>query len=172
MSGKAVRDRMPEITTGLMTIDDVDQIHAIEEASFAVPWSRESFVKEVTENVCARYVVLREDGVAVAYAGTWLVIDEGHITNIAVRPDRRGLGYGELVTRALMQLASDTGITWMTLEVRRSNMAAIQMYKKLGFIEVGYRKRYYADNGEDALVMVLEDMPEPNPDDDPLLITE
>ena len=160
---------MAEIQISLMTLDDVDAVHAIEEACFAVPWSRDAFVREVTENKCARYVVLREDGVPVAYAGTWLVMDEGHITNIAVRGDRRGLGYGEMVTRGLIQLAADTGVTWMTLEVRRSNAAAIGMYRKLGFVEVGYRKRYYADNGEDALVMVLEDMPEGDAEHDPLL---
>ena len=160
---------MADLEVSLMTLDDVDAVHAIEESCFAVPWSRDAFVREVTENLCARYVVLREDGVPVGYAGTWLVMDEGHITNIAVRSDRRGLGYGEMVTRGMIQLAADTGITWMTLEVRRGNAAAIGLYKKLGFVEVGYRKRYYADNGEDALVMVLEDMPQGHAENDPLL---
>ena len=161
---------MPKLETSLMTMGDVDAIHAIEAQSFANPWTRDAFVKEVTENQCARYVVLREDGVPVAYAGTWLVMDEGHITNIAVRKDRRKMGYGERVTRALIQLAADTGISWMTLEVRRGNAAAIAMYKKLGFAEVGYRKRYYPDNGEDALVMLLEQMPDAHPQDDPYLM--
>ncbi len=146
---------MAELVMELMTRDDLDAVHAIEEDAFAVPWSRESFEKEVTENLCARYLVLKEDAVPVAYAGTWLVMDEAHITNIAVRKDKRGLGYGEMVTRGLIQLCADTGMTWMTLEVRRSNTAAQNLYKKLGFIEVGFRKRYYADNGEDALVMCL-----------------
>ena len=163
---------MPMLEIALMTLGDVDPIHQIEEQSFAIPWTRDAFVKEVTENLCARYVVLREDGAAVAYAGTWLVMDEGHITNIAVRKDRRGLGYGERVTRALIQLAADTGISWMTLEVRRGNAAAIALYKKLGFTEVGFRKRYYPDNGEDALVMLLEHMPEAHPENDPHLMEE
>lgn len=162
---------MSELTMGLMTIDDVDAIHAIEEACFKVPWSRESFLREVTENACARYMVLREDGVAIAYAGVWFVLDEGHITNIAVHPDRRGLGYGEKVTRAMIQLAADSGMNWMTLEVRRSNKIAQNMYHKLGFIDVGYRKRYY-ENTEDALVMALEHMPEAHPENDPMLVHE
>ena len=86
---------MAEIELGIMTLADVDAVHEVEEKSFSHPWSRESFVREVQENKCARYVVLREDGVAVAYAGVWFVLDEGHITNIAVRPDKRGLGYGK-----------------------------------------------------------------------------
>ena len=154
-----------------MTVDDVDAVHAIETACFKSPWSKASFYREVTENACARYMVLREDGAAVAYAGVWFVLDEGHITNIAVRPDRRGLGYGERVTRALIQLAVDSGMSWMTLEVRRSNTVAQNLYHKLGFIDVGYRKRYY-ENSEDALIMALEQLPEGHPEDDPFLVDE
>ena len=162
---------MSEISLGLMTVADVDAVHAIEVACFKTPWSRESFLREVTENACARYMVLREDGVPVAYAGVWFVLDEGHITNIAVHPDRRGLGYGERVTRAMLQLAADSGMSWMTLEVRRSNVAAQNLYHKLGFIDVGYRKRYY-ENDEDALIMALERLPEAHPENDPYLIQE
>ena len=97
---------MTETTIGLMNLDDVEAVHAIEAACFKTPWSRKSFYREVTENECARYVVLREDGVAMAYAGVWFVLDEGHITNIAVHPDRRGIGYGERVTRAMISASS------------------------------------------------------------------
>ena len=85
---------MSQITMGLMTVEDVEAVHAIEVACFKTPWSKKSFYDEVTENACARYMVVREDGVAIAYAGVWFVLDEGHITNIAVRPDRRGLEIG------------------------------------------------------------------------------
>ncbi|MEG0768205.1 MAG: ribosomal protein S18-alanine N-acetyltransferase, partial [Clostridia bacterium] len=88
-------------------------------------------------------------------------IDEAHVTNIAVHPSARGKGYGEAVTRALMQLASDTGMIWMTLEVRRSNLVAQNLYHKVGFVDVGYRKRYYEDNREDALIMACEHLPSP-----------
>ena len=162
---------MPEITIGLMNENDVEAVAAIEAATFRTPWSKDAFYREVTDNACARYVVLREDGEAIAYAGVWFVLDEGHITNIAVHPDRRGIGYGERVTRAMIQLAADSGMNWMTLEVRRSNTPAINLYHKLGFIDVGYRKRYY-ENTEDALIMALEHLPEGNPDNDPMLVRE
>lgn len=145
----------------LMTLADVDDVQEIEKGCFSVPWSRESFEHEITENKCARYLVIELDGRVVAYAGTWLVIDEAHITNVAVHPDFRGRGYGELVMRELMQLSSDTGMVWMTLEVRRSNVVAQSLYHKLGFIDVGYRKRYYEDNREDALIMACEQLPAP-----------
>ena len=162
---------MAEVITRLMTAEDVDAVHEIDLASFAIPWSRDAFAKEA-ENNCARYLVLCEDGVPVAYAGVWFVLDEGQITNIAVHPDRRGMGYGEMVTRALIQLAADSGMSFLTLECRRSNVVAQNLYHSVGFIDVGFRKRYYADNNEDALVMVLTQMPEGNPDNDPMLVEE
>ena len=98
-------------------------------------------------------------------------MDEGHITNIAVRSDRRGLGYGEAVTRALIQLAADAGLSFLTLECRRSNAVAQSLYHKLGFKDVGFRKRYY-ENSEDALIMALEHLPEAHPENDPMLVVE
>ena len=158
------------ITYGLMTEADLDAICEIENLCFKTPWSRDSFLREVTENQCARYAVAREDGRAVAYAGCWFILDEGHITNIAVHPDFRGRGIGEQVTRNLIQLAADSGMVWMTLEVRRSNKVAQNLYHKLGFIDVGYRKRYY-ENSEDALIMALEHLPEAHPENDPMLVS-
>ena len=162
---------MSEITVGLMTVEDVDAVCEIENACFKTPWSKNSFIHEVTENQCARYVVVREDGRAIAYAGVWFILDEGHITNIAVHPDKRGKGYGEQVTRAMIQLAADSGMSVMTLEVRRSNEIAQKLYHKLGFIDVGYRKKYY-ENTEDALIMFLEHLPEAHPENDPMLYTQ
>ena len=162
---------MAQIETGFMLPSDAEDVHAIECACFKTPWSRESILHDITENSCARYVVVREDGRVIAYAGVWFILDEGHITNIAVRPDRQGQGYGEMVARNLIQLAADSGMSWMTLEVRRSNLAAQSLYHKLGFIDVGYRKRYY-EHTEDALIMVLEQLPEGNPENDPFLVRE
>lgn len=161
-----------EVHVALMRTEDVEAVHEIEKACFAIPWSRESFLQEVTENACARYLVLFEGDVPVAYAGMWLVLNEAHVTNIAVRPDRRGLGYGEKITRALIQLAADSGMTWMTLECRKSNLVAQNLYRKLGFADVGFRKNYYADNREDALIMELNALPEGNPENDPMLVRE
>ena len=162
---------MCEFETGIMTAADVDAVCAIEEATFARPWSRASIENELT-NSCARYVVLRRGGETVGYAGMWLVIDEAHVTNVAIRKDLRGQGLGEKLMRALIQLAADSGMIWMTLEVRRSIAAAQGLYRKLGFVDVGWRKRYYEDNGEDALLMGLEHLPEGHPENDPFAVFE
>ncbi len=144
-----------------MRLSDVDDVQEIEKGCFSVPWTRDAFIHEITENLCARYLVAELSGRVIAYAGMWFVLDEAHVTNIAVHPEHRGHGYGEMVTRALMQLASDNGMSWMTLEVRRSNAAAQSLYHKVGFFDVGYRKRYYDDNKEDALIMACENLPPP-----------
>ena len=162
---------MCEFETGIMTAADVDAVCAIEEATFARPWSRASIENELTKS-CARYVVLRRGGETVGYAGMWLVIDEAHVTNVAIRKDLRGQGLGEKLMRALIQLAADSGMIWMTLEVRRSNAAAQGLYRKLGFVDVGWRKRYYEDTGEDALLMGLEHLPEGHPENDPFAVFE
>ena len=151
---------MPEALLRPMRLSDVDDVQAIEKGCFSVPWSRASFEKEITENQCARYIVAEWEGRVIAYGGIWLVIDEAHVTNIAVHPEHRGLGIGESVIRALMRLASGLGMRWMTLEVRRSNLIAQSLYHKVGFADVGYRKRYYEDNQEDALIMACEALPE------------
>ena len=143
-----------------MTLDDVPQVHEIELKTFHTPWSYQSFVDEMTTNKCARYIVAEEDGRILGYAGAWLIFDEGHITNIAVDESYRGRGIGEGVTRELMQYAANMGVQYMTLEVRKSNLVAQGLYKKMGFIELGVRKRYYEDNGEDAYLYVCDHMPE------------
>ena len=128
-----------------MTLADVPQVHAIEERTFATPWSYQSFVDEMTTNKCARYLVAEEDGRVIAYDGAWLIFEEGHITNIAVDEPYRGRGVGTEVTRALMQYAANMGVQYLTLEVRRSNLVAQKMYQSLGFLKLGLRKRYYED---------------------------
>ena len=146
-----------------MEAADVPSVHAIEEATFAVPWSLDSFEKELT-NPCARYLVAVKDGVVIGFAGVWLVLDEGHVTNIAIAESERGHGYGKALTLALLQYASNLGVAYVTLEVRRSNERAQNLYKQLGFISVGVRKRYYEDNQEDAYLMVNQNLPEAEED--------
>lgn len=160
---------MSELKTAVMAPEDVDAVHEIEKVSLREAWTKEALFKDLTENPCARYLVLKEDGVPVAYAGAWFVIDEGHITNVAVRPDKRRMGYGQKIVSDMMQLAADTGMGYLTLEVRASNQAARGLYRKLGFVELGKRKRYYEDNGEDALILVCDKLPEANPENDPFL---
>ena len=143
-----------------MTVADVPQVHAIEQATFAMPWSVESFTEEMERNRCARYLVAEEpDGTLLGYAGAWIILDEAHITNVAVAAQRRGEGIGRRLMQALMQYAANLGVAYMTLEVRRSNTVAQRLYESLGFIRLGVRKRYYEDNNEDALLLVCDKMP-------------
>ena len=86
------------------------------------------------------------------------------MTNIAVRQDCRGRGLGRMITRALMQYASNLGAEYLTLEVRQSNVTAQNLYKSLGFVKVNVRKRYYEDTGEDAWLMVCDQLPPAEPD--------
>lgn len=141
-----------------MVKSDIDKVMEIEYLSFSVPWSFESFVMEVTKNRCAHYIVAEVDGKVAGYGGFWVVVDEGHITNIAVHPDFRGQGVGSAIVEGLIELAKTKGITSMTLEVRESNLVAQLLYKKYGFKPVGKRKGYYQDNNEDAVIMWKYDM--------------
>lgn len=155
---------MSETMIRRMTLADVDGVHAIEEATFPRPWTREDFVKEMTQNACARYLVAEQAGEIVGFAGAWIVLDEAHITNIAVAKARRGQGVGKALTRGLLQYAANLGVVYATLEVRRSNGVAQGLYKGLGFVYVGLRKRYYEDNGEDAFIFCCDHMPAADPD--------
>ena len=143
-----------------MRTGDVDAVTAIEQATFARPWSRESFRQEMERNKAARYLVAEKGGEVIGYAGAWIILDESHITNIAVAEQERGRGVGRKLTEALMQYISNLGAAYATLEVRVSNERAQRLYKSLGFVSVGKRKRYYEDNGEDAFLMVCEHMPD------------
>ena len=147
---------MSEVIIRRMTLNDVDGVHFIEENTFPNPWSRDAFVQEMTKNACARYLVAEESGKVIGFAGAWIVLDEAHVSNIAVLKDYRGQKIGENLTPALMQYAANLGVVYMTLEVRRSNLPAQALYHACGFIDVGYRKRYYEDNKEDALIMFRE----------------
>ena len=151
---------MSEPVIRFMRLRDVDAVAEIEKATFARPWSRDSFRQEVTRNAVARYLVAEEDGTILGYAGAWVILDESHITNIAVKEEARGRGIGKKLTAQLLQILSNLGACYATLEVRVSNERAQNLYKSLGFVSVGKRKRYYEDNGEDAFLMVCEHMPE------------
>lgn len=142
-----------EVTIRKMTIEDVEQVFEIEKLSFTLPWTKDSFYYEMTTNENAYYVVAEtEQGIA-GYCGMWLVLDEAHVTNIAILPDERGKKLGERLMRAAMEAAKGQGAVLMTLEARVSNEPALNLYRKLGFKNGGIRKRYYTDNFEDAIVM-------------------
>ncbi|HZK33947.1 MAG TPA: ribosomal protein S18-alanine N-acetyltransferase [Bacillota bacterium] len=136
-----------------MGLEDLEQVWEIEKLSFSLPWTLESLRLEIEQNQCARYYIIKANEMAVAYGGMWIVLDEAHITNIAVHPDYRNRRLGRLMVQTLIKEALGIGMGRMTLEVRVSNKAAIRLYKSLGFEEGGIRKGYYANNGEDALIM-------------------
>lgn len=136
-----------------MREQDIDQILEVEHASFTTPWSREAFMNELYNNKFAVYIVLEEDKKIIGYCGAWIVIDEAHVTNVAILPEYRGRKLGEELLKKLMSVAMEMGTKSMTLEVRVSNHVAQSLYRKLGFQNGGIRKNYYSDNQEDGLVM-------------------
>lgn len=159
-----------DVTLRRMTLADLEPVVAIEEATFPHPWTRQDYTDELTRNKAARYLVAEVSpeagapGTIAGFAGAWIILDESHITNIAVAERFRRRGIGRQVTLALLQYLSNLGAAYATLEVRESNLPAQSLYKSLGFIAVGRRKRYYEDNGEDALIMVCDRLPPPDPD--------
>ncbi|MER3414195.1 MAG: ribosomal-protein-alanine N-acetyltransferase [Armatimonadota bacterium] len=140
-----------------MKPEHVDAVHAIEQKTNSIPWSEHTFRGELA-NRDAHYFVIRAGGVIVGFAGYWKVIDEAHITTVAVEPDRQGAGLGRKLMECLLDHARDQGMTCATLEVRARNQRAIALYENLGFVACGVRKRYYADTNEDAIVMWLHDL--------------
>lgn len=145
-----------EVKVRRMTVGDIEQVLQIEKESFTLPWTAAAFFNELTNNPFARYLVLELGEQIVAYGGMWTIMDEAHVTNIAVRPGFRGKRLGERILRELMVLAAASGLAKMTLEVRMSNTIARNLYEKFGFEAAGVRKGYYSDNGEDALIMWAE----------------
>ena len=145
-----------EIFVRPMTVEDLDGVMSVEFDSFLTPWSRTAFEEELTQNRLARYIVAEEDGNIVGYAGTWLVINEAHVTNVAVSGHHRQKGIGRLLMEKLMELSRDSGMDSMTLEVRVTNAAARHLYQQMGFVEAGIRKNYYSETKEDALILWCE----------------
>ena len=145
-----------EIRIGPMKEADLSQVMAIEQKSFADPWTLQSFYREIQENPYSRYLVAYRQERLVAYIGGWLITDQLHITNLAVEPQERGNGLAKKLLDELVRLSRKEGINKATLEVRVSNDAAINLYRKNGFAIVGRRPKYYINNQEDALIMWKE----------------
>ena len=145
-----------------MTLDDLTRVREIEQEAFAIPWPKDAYRAEIEENQVACYVVAwDEDDQVVGFAGMWVIFDEAHVTTIAVDRNRRGQRIGERLLLVLIDRALARGARWMTLEVRPSNATALSLYRKFGFRDVALRKRYYSDNGEDAMVMWSGNLREP-----------
>jgi [ribosomal protein S18]-alanine N-acetyltransferase len=145
----------PLLTIRAGRLADLARLVSLEQACFAVPWSEDSLRRDLAENPAARILVAEmPDGSLAGYAAYWSVLGEGQINNIAVAPDWRRLGVGRRLLLALVSQAVDEGLRLLTLEVRPGNLAARQLYESVDFQEVGRRAGYYADNGEDAIIML------------------
>lgn len=132
---------------------DINAITEMEQICFSTPWSRESIAHDLTENPMAQYLVAELDGTIAGYGGMWVIVDEGHITNVAVLPQYRNKKIATLIMAVMLTAGERHGIHRFTLEVRSSNEAAKALYRKLDFKEEGLRKGYYQDTGEDAIIM-------------------
>lgn len=135
----------------------IPAILTIEQEANSAPWSEKSFQNELT-NPHKIFLVALVSGQVVGYGGVWLMIDEAHVTNIAVASDFRRAGIGRKLMIDLLNRSKAAGMTCSTLEVRAGNAAAIDLYLKLGYTETARRRRYYPDNQEDAVVMWLYDL--------------
>lgn len=132
-----------------VTSDSLDPVQEVPKRNWLslLPWPRQAPSEDSASM-----------GRIVGYAGMWIVADEAHITTIAVRSAYRGTGFGELMLASLIGMALDLDVRWVTLEVRISNIVALNLYRKYGFRKAGMRKNYYSDNNEDALIMTTEDI--------------
>jgi ribosomal-protein-alanine N-acetyltransferase len=150
------------LTVRPMGLEDIPSVRSIDRLSFALPWPESSYQYELNGSRVSHMLVAEADSTArpevVGYLGFWLIVDEAHISTLAVHPDWRGRGVGRLLLRCGLNHAADCGARLATLEVRRSNQAAIQLYGEFGFAIVGRRPRYYRDNDEDALLMTLDEI--------------
>lgn len=142
------------VTIKRMSKDDLDDVINIEEKAYGSHhWSKDSFYNELNNELAYYYSLYTPQGKLAAYAGTWHILEEAHITNIAVSVDYRRKHYAQALLKRIIDDCYKEKIKYITLEVRVSNVAAINLYKKFGFQSFGTRKKYYQDNNEDALIM-------------------
>lgn len=136
-----------------MTREEIPEVAELERRIFSMPWSEQGFYDTLDmENVI--FLTAKEDGQVWGYCGIYLAADEGEITNVAVAPERRRQGIAGKLVRTLMEEAGAFGARSFILEVRASNIGAIRLYEKLGFMPNGIRKNFYQDPKEDAIVMM------------------
>lgn len=134
-------------------ISHIDEIYEIENSSFSIPWSKQIFY-EMSEVPWIRfYTAIENDNNVIGYGGLNHILDEGQIINIAVHPDYRQMGIGDMLMHKMIDYAENNDIAVLTLEVRESNIIARKLYEKYGFRKVGIRKKYYTHPNEDAVLM-------------------
>ena len=142
-----------EVHFRVMAPEDADDVERVEKACFSIPWSREAFWKEAS-NENTLYLLALDGKRVVGYAGCWISYEEAQITNVAVLPEYRGKGIGTRLFGAVIDAVKAKGVTAMTLEVRPSNEPALALYDRYGFKAAGRRPHYYQDDGEDAIIML------------------
>lgn len=135
-----------------MMIEDLDQVMEIEEALFAVPWTKEGYFTYLTRTDTL-FLAVEEKGQILGYCGLLMVLDEGDILNVAVRGDRQREGIGHFLMESLIRLSGELGVKILHLEVRSSNETALRLYERVGFSRDGVRRAYYTDPVEDAVLM-------------------
>ncbi|MBV8345307.1 MAG: ribosomal protein S18-alanine N-acetyltransferase [Candidatus Eremiobacteraeota bacterium] len=136
-----------------MATSDVAAVTRIERACFSAVWPTDAFYNELSTNKLAHYFVGRYRDRVVGYGGIWVILEDAHVTTLAVDPEHRGRKFGELLLLRLVDEAIARGAAWMTLEVRESNTVAQRLYRKYGFTTVTMRTGYYSDDNESALIM-------------------
>jgi len=144
---------LDRITIEPMQRDDLDQVMEIEKASYTNPWTKVGVEAELDRSVSVS-LVMKETGNVIAYLIFWMLQEEIHILNLAVRPDRREMGLGRFFLEYMFNWGEKLGVRQVFLEVRVSNLAARKLYKSTGFVKVGVRENYYTAENEDALLMV------------------
>jgi len=132
---------------------DIDEIVAIEAAAFSNPWTRPMYLRELQNPDVSFLYVLRTGGQMAGFCSFWLVLDEIHINNLAIRPEYRGQGLGAALLQEVLQAGASRGATRATLEVRRSNAPARRLYERFGFEVAATRPNYYVSPPEDALIL-------------------
>jgi ribosomal-protein-alanine N-acetyltransferase len=139
-----------------MTADHLDEVAELERICFSAPWSRNMLAEELDNALSAFLVALDDEGKVVGYAGVQVILDEGYITNVAVRPEYRRRGVAAQLLEVFVAFAEGNKLAFLTLEVRASNYDAIALYGSRGFRSVGRRKNYYEHPKEDAIIMTKE----------------
>ena len=136
-----------------VSLEHIAEINELEKLCFSLPWSRQALISQLPDDMHMFIAAIGDDGKVLGYVGMMYVLDEGYITNVAVSPEHRRLGIADALINALIDRANEKDLSFVTLEVRKSNVPAIELYIKNGFSEVGLRKNYYTKPTEDAILM-------------------
>lgn len=141
-----------------MQVEDIEVVSKIERRCYALPWNSTAYVTEIGNSIAYYTVAKDSDGLVVGFAGMWVIMDEIHLTTLAVDPEARGNSIGERLLLDMLEYGMAHGAHRATLEVREHNTAAHNLYLKYGFEDVAIRKKYYSDNGENAVIMWANDL--------------